>query len=148
MLVSEVLLYCSDRSYLPFVSVLRTPASSCQICFLEGLIVSNKDIILQDDVRMRVWCRWLTTALTLVWLFISLTKRPVPLRRIMWILVGDRWSWSASEDVCGMEKKNPCSGYSVHFSGTWVLKTLNSLEAMTFLPYSQQWIPVSSANRQ
>lgn len=47
--MSEVLLYCSNMSNLPFVSVLRTAVSCCQLWLLEGLIVSDnyKDIILQ-----------------------------------------------------------------------------------------------------
>jgi len=47
--MSEVLLYCRDVSNLPFVSVLRTAASCCQVPLLEGFVVSNnfKDIILQ-----------------------------------------------------------------------------------------------------
>lgn len=48
-LMSGVLLYCSNMSNLPFVSVLWTAVSCCQLQFLEGLIVSNnyKDIVLQ-----------------------------------------------------------------------------------------------------
>lgn len=49
ILMCEVLLYCSNMTNLPFASGLWAAASSCQLWFLEGLIVSNnnKDIALQ-----------------------------------------------------------------------------------------------------
>lgn len=49
ILMCEVLLYCSNMANLPFASGLWAAASSCQLCFLESLIVSNnyKDIAFQ-----------------------------------------------------------------------------------------------------
>lgn len=42
ILMCEVLLYCSNMTNLPFASVLWAAGSSCQLWFLEGLMVSNK----------------------------------------------------------------------------------------------------------
>lgn len=105
ILMCDILLCGSNMTNLAFASGFWAAASSCQLCFLEDLIVSKnyQDMALQ---RLRAWCWWHMCPLTLVWLSTSLALRPIPLRRIIWVLASSGLSKPSSEDVCGVGKAN------------------------------------------